>query len=75
MEKISKTIKRMNLFQKIQVLSAVIPSYSCLFVIIATYIVCWKNKLPFLAYGIYYLFIYLFCFTLVSIELCQCTAS
>ena len=52
MERISNTIKQMNLFQKIQVFSAVIPSYSCLFVIITTYIVCWKRKLPFGAYVI-----------------------
>lgn len=50
MEKIGNTIRQMNLFQKIQVLSAFIPSYSCLFVIVATYIVCWKKKLPFLSY-------------------------
>ena len=49
MEKIRNTIRRMSLFQKIQVLSAFIPSYSCLLVIVATYIVCWKNKLPFLS--------------------------
>lgn len=50
MKKISNTIKQMNLFQKIQVLSAFIPSYSCLFVIVTTYIVCWKRKLPFGTY-------------------------
>lgn len=50
MEKIRNTIRQMNLFQKIQVLSALIPFYSCLFVTVATYIVCWKKKLPFLSY-------------------------
>lgn len=50
MERILSKIKEMSLFQKIQVLSAIIPYYSCLFVIITTYIVCWKKKLSFIPY-------------------------
>ncbi len=50
MERILSNIKKMNLFQKIQILSAIIPYYSSLFVIITTYIVCWKKKLPFIPY-------------------------
>lgn len=44
MKKISNTIMQMNLFQRIQVLSALIPYYSSFFVVVTTYIVCWKKK-------------------------------
>ena len=50
MERILSNIKKMNSFQKLQVLSAIVPYASCLFVIITTYIVCWKKKLSFIPY-------------------------
>ena len=56
-ESISDTISRMKPFHKIQVLSAFAPFYSSLFVILTTYIVCWKNKIPFLSFIICF-FIY-----------------
>ena len=72
MERIMSNIKKMNLFQKIQVLSAIIPYYSCLFVIITTYIVCWKKKLSFISYiacsFIYFILLYL-TVNLISVSL------
>lgn len=37
-------IKKMNLFQKIQVLSGIIPLYSFIFVFLTSYIANWKAK-------------------------------
>ena len=49
----------MNLFQKVLLISALIPYYSCIIVNLVTYVVCWKKKLSFapfvicfFAYGI-----------------------
>ena len=74
MEKLSDTIKRMNLFQKIQVLSAIIPYYSFLFVMITTYIVCWKKKLPFTSYvvcSVVYFILYFLALNFISIPLLE----
>lgn len=51
-EKISNTISRMSPFQKIQVLSALVPYYSSVFVVLTTYIVCWKKKISFFGFGV-----------------------
>ena len=56
-ESISNTISRMKPFHKIQVLSAFAPFYTSFFVILITYIVCWKNKIPFFSFVICF-FIY-----------------
>ena len=59
MNKIIAKIKQMNLFQKVLLISALIPYYSCIIVNLVTYVVCWKKKLSFapfvscfFAYGI-----------------------
>ncbi len=44
MKKIVTNFKQMTLFQKIQVLSGVIPVYSCIFVLVATYIINCRMK-------------------------------
>ena len=48
MNKIATTIKRMSVFQKIQLFSAVVPLYSFVFVFIVSYYDCWKKKLGYL---------------------------
>ena len=59
MNKIIAQIKQMNFFQKVLLISALIPYYSCIIVNLVTYVVCWKKKLSFapfvicfFAYGI-----------------------
>ncbi len=44
MKTIIDNFKKMTLFQKVQVLSGIVPLYSALFVVITTYIVNWKAK-------------------------------
>lgn len=52
MKNIIAKVKQMNLFQKIQVISALIPYYSCTIVNVITYFICWKKKLPFFPFVI-----------------------
>ena len=52
MKRILDRIKCMTLFQKIQLISAVIPYWSCPFVVIATYVICAKKKLSFFSFFI-----------------------
>ena len=52
MNEIIVKIKQMNLFQKVLLISALIPYYSCVIVILVTYVVCWKKKLSFFLFGI-----------------------
>ena len=44
MKRFITNINKMNLFQKIQVLSGVIPLYSFIFVFLTSYIASWKGK-------------------------------
>ena len=44
MNKIIANIKKLSLFQKIQIISGLVPLYSFAFVFITSYIVCWRNK-------------------------------
>lgn len=44
MNKIVTTIKNMSLFQKIQLISSIVPLYSFIFVFIVSYISCSKRK-------------------------------
>ena len=52
MNKIIAKIKQMNLFQKVLLISALIPYYSCIIVNLVTYVVCWKKKLSFVPFVI-----------------------
>ena len=52
MNKIIAKIKQMNLFQKVLLISAMIPYYSCGIVNLVTYVVCWKKKLSFFPFVI-----------------------
>ena len=52
MNKIIAKVKQMNLFQKVLLLSALIPYYSCVIVNLVTYVVCWKKKLSFFPFVI-----------------------
>ena len=52
MNKIIAQIKQMNLFQKVLLISALIPYYSCIIVNLVTYVVCWKKKLSFVPFVI-----------------------
>lgn len=52
MKNIIARVKHLNLFQKIQVISAFVPNWSCLLVNVITYIVCWKKKLSFFPFAI-----------------------
>ena len=52
MNKIIAKINQMNLFQKILLISALIPYYSCLIANFVTYAVCWKKKTSFFPLGI-----------------------
>lgn len=44
MRKIIDKINKMNMFQKIQILSGLIPLYSFIFVFLVSYIIRWKAK-------------------------------
>ena len=50
--KIIDKVKQMNLFQKVLLISALIPYYSCVIVNLVTYVVCWKKKLSFFPFVI-----------------------
>ena len=52
MNKIIDKVKQMNLFQKVLLISALIPYYSCVIVNLVTYVVCWKKKLSFFPFVI-----------------------
>ena len=52
MNKIIAKVKQMNLFQKVLLISALIPYYSCVIVNLVTYVVCWKKKLSFFPFVI-----------------------
>ncbi len=63
MRKIISNIKKMSLFQKIQIISGLIPLYSFIFVFITSYVVCWKGKkryFPLIVFSVvYFAFLYL----------------
>ena len=52
MNKIIARIKQMNLSQKVLLISALIPYYSCVIVNLVTYVICWKKKLSFFHFAI-----------------------
>lgn len=50
--KILENVKKMTLFQKIQIISSIIPFYSTIFVFFTTYIYCSKGKKYFLYFSL-----------------------
>lgn len=67
MKRIIANIHKMNLFQKIQVLSGLIPLYSFIFVFLTSYVAIWKAKkgyLRLILFSVPYFALVFFCLKL-----------